>query len=737
VLPSTCTHGADIERQGHALIEVFGELLPPPAPADAALDRAPLAAAREHLTREFDGRFGGFGQAPKFPHPMNLEFLLRSLRASADGEEPDLQALYMATLTLTRMAEGGIYDQLGGGFCRYSVDPYWMIPHFEKMLYDNGQLLAVAAQAALATADPLFLRVTDETADWLRRDMEQPGGGFYATLDADSEGHEGRFYVWNRDELQSLLPQDEYAAFAARFGIDRSPNFEGKWHLHCFKSMTQVAEELRVAEDTAAGLIDRARARLLPVRNRRVWPGRDEKVLTSWNGLAIAGLAAAARSLRRPELADSAARAADFLREHCWYQGRLLAVHKDGRSRFPAYLDDHAVLAWGLLELTQARWHAPHFAWAIELTEAMLTHFEDREAGGFFHRRRPRRAHSTPQDVRRRRDPIRERRRGTTAGPTRISARRAALSGRGRANTACCVAGAREVPAWPHDARHGARRADCAARRGRAAWRARGARGLAVRARPSLRPASARTRHTDGRRWSARRARRQAARKRAARVRMPGPAVRRTGAVAVSVDRGAARTPEYGGWFISSAISAPMARRLPLRPEFDRPCTTTTSGTPSLRARPRAPPFPAPSSRARQVIAVCVCDDVSCSRSRGDASLSDSIEPDNRDRAQHRAPADRARSGRDARRGGRSVDAAVMGGAHHASGEPARWWRRPADLARVRPVLAATCRIVHAGPLGAGMVLKAANNLVTMLQLVARLACLARAGGLDLACSAR
>jgi uncharacterized protein YyaL (SSP411 family) len=378
------SHGADIERQGTALVEVFGELLPPPAQVDAALDRAPLAAAREHLTREFDGQFGGFGQAPKFPHPMNLEFLLRCWRASTDAEAPDLQALYMTTLTLTRMAEGGIYDQLGGGFCRYSVDPYWMIPHFEKMLYDNGQLLGVVAQAALATADPLFLRVTDETADWLRRDMEQPGGGFYATLDADSEGHEGRFYVWDREELRGLLPQDEYAPFAARFGIDRSPNFEGTWHLHCFKSMAQVAEELGLDEDPAARLIDRARARLLPVRNRRVWPGRDEKILTSWNGLAIAGLAAAARSLRRPELAESAARAADFLHEHCWYQGRLLAVHKDGRSRFPAYLDDHASLAWGLLELVQVRWHAPHLAWAIELTDALLAHFEDREAGGFF-----------------------------------------------------------------------------------------------------------------------------------------------------------------------------------------------------------------------------------------------------------------------------------------------------------------------------------------------------------------
>jgi len=214
--------------------------------------------------------------------------------------------------------------------------------------------------------------------------MEGPGGGFFATLDADSEGHEGRFYAWDLEELRDLLPPDEYPAFAARFGLDRPPNFEGKWHLHCFKSMTAVAEEIGAEEAAAGRLIDQARARLLPVRNRRVWPARDEKILTSWNGLAIAGLAAAARSLRRPELAESAARAADFLHEHCWYQGRLLAVHKDGRSRFPAYLDDHASLAWGLLELVQARWHAPHLAWAIDLTEAMLRHFEDRDSGGFF-----------------------------------------------------------------------------------------------------------------------------------------------------------------------------------------------------------------------------------------------------------------------------------------------------------------------------------------------------------------
>ena len=377
-------HGAEIERQGDALVQVFGELLPPPAGAALQLSRAPLESARAALQRDFDGRFGGFGDAPKFPHPMNLEFLLRTWRATADAAQPDLQALYMATLTLTRMAEGGLYDQLGGGFCRYSVDPYWMIPHFEKMLYDNGQLLAVSAQAAVATGDAVFRRITEETADWIRRDMEHPAGGYYSTLDADSEGHEGRFYVWTPDEARGLLDPAEYEVFSRRFGLDREANFEGHWHLHAFKSMAQVADETGLTEEQATARLDSARARLLAVRNGRVWPGRDEKILTSWNGLAIAGMAAAARALAREDMVESAARAVAFLREHCWYEGRLLAVHKDGRSRFPAYLDDYAYLAWGLLELFQARWHGPWLAWAIELADALLERFEDAGAGGFY-----------------------------------------------------------------------------------------------------------------------------------------------------------------------------------------------------------------------------------------------------------------------------------------------------------------------------------------------------------------
>jgi len=376
-------HGDDVRRQGDALVEVFGQMQPP-ASTQAPLTRAPLAAGRAALQRDFDGRFGGFGDAPKFPHPMNLEFLLRTWRATAGDDQPDLQALYMATLTLTRMAEGGLYDQVGGGFCRYSVDPYWMIPHFEKMLYDNGQLLAVSAQAAVATGDALFRRVAQETADWILRDLANPAGAYYSTLDADSEGHEGKFYVWTPDEARALLDEREYAVLARRFGLDRDANFEGRWHLHAFEPLEKVAEEAGLTAEETESLLDSARAKLLAVRNRRVWPGRDEKILTSWNGLAIAGLAAAARTLDRADYVDSAARAVAFLREHCWFGGRLLAVHKDGRSRFPAYLDDHAFLAWGLLELLQARWHGPWLAWAIELAETMLAHFEDREAGGFY-----------------------------------------------------------------------------------------------------------------------------------------------------------------------------------------------------------------------------------------------------------------------------------------------------------------------------------------------------------------
>lgn len=379
------TRGEDIAKQSEALLQAFDELQSPPASADTPLTSAPLAAAREQLANQFDAQFGGFGGAPKFPHPANIDFLLRRWRATAGSEAPDLHSLYMVTLTLKRMADGGLYDQLGGGFSRYSVDAYWMIPHFEKMLYDNGQLLRIYANAALGTGETLFRRIAAETADWMVRDLQAPEGGYWSALDADSEGHEGRFYVWKPDAVAGLLSAPDYEVFARRFGLDRAANFEGEnWHLHVFRSEEDIGRELQLDVAEVENRLARARGVLLEARNRRVWPGRDDKVLTAWNGLAIGGMAVAARALGRADLADAACRAVDCIRERCWREGRLFAAYKDGRARFPAYLDDYAFLLDGLIELLQTRWRSADLQFATELATTLLEHFADGSAGGFF-----------------------------------------------------------------------------------------------------------------------------------------------------------------------------------------------------------------------------------------------------------------------------------------------------------------------------------------------------------------
>lgn len=368
-------HQADLRQQNDALMRVFEELTPPPSAA--ALTNAPLAACRAELARTFDSRHGGFGGAPKFPHPKTLERLLRDWRATTANSEPDLQALYMATLTLRHMGEGGLYDQLGGGFYRYSVDERWMIPHFEKMLYDNGALLAVYAEAALATGDTFHRRIAEETAAWMMREMQSPKGGFYSSLDADSEGHEGKFYVWDREEVRSLLTAEEYAEFAPAFGLDGEPNFEGRWH---FLSPPPPA-----GEGQGGGMVlASARQKLLAARTQRIPPARDEKILTSWNALTIRGLAIAARTLARDDLAASATRALDFIRSTLWRDGRLLATYKDGRAHLNAYLDDYVYLADAILELQQVRLRADELMFAQQLLEVVLKHFADPRAGGFF-----------------------------------------------------------------------------------------------------------------------------------------------------------------------------------------------------------------------------------------------------------------------------------------------------------------------------------------------------------------
>jgi uncharacterized protein YyaL (SSP411 family) len=363
----------DVRQQGERMVEVFTQIEPAPAAADTSLSDEPLAKVREALAQSFDREYGGFGAAPKFPHPTTIERMLRHWRSTAGDAEPDVEALFMAALTLARMAEGGLFDHVGGGFYRYSVDRYWQIPHFEKMLYDNGPLLAIYAQASIATGDALFAHAANATADWMLADMRDANGGFYATRDADSEGHEGLYYLWEPDEVRELLG-DDYDVFARRFGLDKAANFEGRWHLTVREQVT----------DDEAEVIDRAKKVLLAQRAQRVPPGRDEKQLTAWNALAIRGLAIAGRALDRPELVDAAADAVDFLRTTLLQDGRLFASYKDGRARFAAYLDDHAFLLDALVELLQARWNGAHLAFAQQVAELLLEHFEDTDDGGFW-----------------------------------------------------------------------------------------------------------------------------------------------------------------------------------------------------------------------------------------------------------------------------------------------------------------------------------------------------------------
>ena len=374
--------GDAIRQQNDSLMDALASL--EPKAADAVPDTAPLEGARRQLAGSFDAEHGGFGSAPKFPHPTNLELLFRHWAATAADGQPDEQALHMARFTLERMVRGGINDQLGGGFCRYSVDDFWMIPHFEKMLYDNGPLLALCCDAFGITGEPVFRDAAAATADWVIAEMQSPEGGYYSSLDADSEGEEGRFYAWDKAEVQGLLEPAEWECLAPVFGLNRPPNFEGRWHLHQYRTPADVAAERGLEAGQAAALLGAAKAKLLAARATRVRPGRDEKILTSWNALIIKGMARAARTLDRPDLLASAERAVAFLRGTLWRDGRLLATYKDGKAHLNAYLDDYALLLDALLELLQARWCRADLDWAVALAEVLLAQFFDAEQGGFF-----------------------------------------------------------------------------------------------------------------------------------------------------------------------------------------------------------------------------------------------------------------------------------------------------------------------------------------------------------------
>ena len=391
----------EIARQNSALLDALARTVPAPAGAQE-LKRAPLDAAVRGFAQAFDDVHGGIGQAPKFPHPFELAFCLR--RHALDGGELGLS---IARLTLVKMAEGGIYDQLGGGFCRYSVDPYWSIPHFEKMLYDNAALIALYSDAWLVTRLPLFERAVRGIAGWVMREMQSPEGGFYSSLDADSEHEEGKYYVWTPDEVRSLLTAGEYAVVEPHYGLDGAPNFEDReWHLRVMKPLEVIAKRLDIPVAECASRLEAARVKLLAARELRVRPGRDDKVLTSWNALMVRGLARAARTFGEDAWLAAARRALDFIRAQLWRGGRLQATCKDGVAHLNAYLDDHAFLLDAVLELMQCAFREEDLQFARELAELLLAQFEDRAAGGFFfvshdhekliHRAKPGHDNATP-----------------------------------------------------------------------------------------------------------------------------------------------------------------------------------------------------------------------------------------------------------------------------------------------------------------------------------------------------
>src|SRR5262245_18240052 len=387
----------EVERQAEAFREHYagqaqtGLKLPDDFnPATAMISAEMLTAAANVLVSQFDTVEGGFGPAPKFPHPMGLEFLLRveARRRAKDASalpssQLDESLLPLTLLTLDKMADGGIYDQVGGGFHRYATDKIWLTPHFEKMLYDNALLAPVYLHAWQLTEERRYRRIADETLDYVLREMTDPSGAFYSTQDADSEGEEGKFYVWTAQELRDLLGADAPLVLAY-WGVTDGGNFEGGNILHIAAKLEDVATALGIAQDEARAALARARNTLYEARSKRVWPGRDDKALAAWNGWMLRAFAEAGRHLDREDYRAAANKNADFIVRELVVDGRLHRAWRQGQAKLDAYLEDCAALANAFLSLYEATGDVSRFTFARALVEAMLERFWDESTGAFF-----------------------------------------------------------------------------------------------------------------------------------------------------------------------------------------------------------------------------------------------------------------------------------------------------------------------------------------------------------------
>ena len=377
------TRRADVEEQAGEMARAMAHYLegrshpsPEPPPGPAAM------RAYESLARNFDPKWGGFGSAPKFPTPSNL-YLLLELAGERREAAPD--AGQMLAATLDQMARGGIYDQLGGGFHRYATDREWKIPHFEKMLYDNGFLLELYAREHARTGDAQAARIVRETARWLEREMTSPEGAFWSAIDAETHGHEGAYYVWTGEELREALGEEDFAFLAPLLGFDRPPFFEGSHYvLHLPERLDEVARRRRMPLDELMRELDAGRAKLLAVRDGRERPATDDKILTDWNGTVITGLAVAGKLLNEPGFVAQAARAAELILGTMRPAGGpLLHAWRQGQGKIAAYLADYAFLVRGLLALHDATGEARWLTAAAEITSEQLLRLRDPH-GGFF-----------------------------------------------------------------------------------------------------------------------------------------------------------------------------------------------------------------------------------------------------------------------------------------------------------------------------------------------------------------
>ena len=338
-----------------------------------------MRLAMRKAASDFDPRHGGFGLQPKFPQPMTYEYLLRHYLRTEDSE-----ALHMVELTLQRMATGGIYDQIGGGFHRYSTDAFWLVPHFEKMLYDNALLVRLYLHAYQITGNPMYRRIVEETLEYVMREMTGPQGGFYSAQDADSEGVEGKFFIWLPHEIEEALGTDDAEIICRYYGITPHGNFEGRNILRVAMDAANLARDEGLDAAAFGDLLARAKARLLAVRNERIAPGLDDKILTSWNGLMLAAFSEAASVLGRKDYAEVAERNAEFLLANLLREGRLLRTYKDGEAKLNGYLEDYAFLIDGLLTLHEVNFSRSTLDAAIELGNAMVDLFWDAATNQFF-----------------------------------------------------------------------------------------------------------------------------------------------------------------------------------------------------------------------------------------------------------------------------------------------------------------------------------------------------------------